>query len=184
MASLAGIQIESDRLRLLPTSEAYADVVFREFTSAITTFMSPAPASTIDETLAFFRGARAGVESGRELQVVVLLKPADEFIGHAGLHGLDTAAPELGIWIKENAHRHGYGREAVTALCAWALGHLDFEYLTYPVDRRNGPSRRIPESLGGTVAREYEETNASGTLLNLLEYRIYPEQLRGRRAAR
>jgi RimJ/RimL family protein N-acetyltransferase len=181
MASLTAVEIDSERLHLRPTGEVYAQVIFEEFTSAITTFMFPAPASSIDETLAFLRGARAGIEAGIELEVVVLRKPEDEFIGHGGLHHVDSATPELGIWIKESAHGQGYGREAVTALCDWALENLDFDYLTYPVDRRNVPSRRIPEALGGVIEAEYQKTNASGNLLDLLEYRIYPEHMRRRR---
>jgi RimJ/RimL family protein N-acetyltransferase len=181
MLDLAAVEIASARLHLRPTSEVYAQVIFEEFTSAITTFMFPPPASTIEETLAFLRGARAGIAAGTELEVVVLRKPEDEFIGHGGLHHVDSTTPELGIWIKESAHGQGYGREAVTALCDWAVTHLDFDYLKYPVDRRNLPSRRIPELLGGVVEAKYQMMNASGNRLDLLEYRIHHEQLRRRR---
>ena len=39
------------------------------------------------------------------------------------------------------------GKEAITALKHWADANLRYEYLAHPVDRRNGASRRIPESL-------------------------------------
>ena len=42
----------------------------------------------------------------------------------------------------------------------------------YPVDRRNIPSRRIPESLGGVVKEEYEKENRSGKILDLVCYHI------------
>jgi RimJ/RimL family protein N-acetyltransferase len=176
--SLACVEIESERLRLLPTSEGYAREVFQNFTSAITTFMYPAAPNAIEETLAFLRGARAGLLASTDLQVVVLLSEDDEFLGHAGIHHLDTRTPELGIWIKLSAHGEGYGREAITALCEWALANLEFDYLKYPVDRRNLPSRKIPESLGGRIEAEYEVTNESGDNLDLVEYRIYPAALR------
>ena len=39
---------------------------------------------------------------------------------------------------------------------AWALANLEFEYIKYPVDEDNHPSRRIPEALKGVIASEYE----------------------------
>jgi RimJ/RimL family protein N-acetyltransferase len=173
MPSYAGVAIETKRLRLLPTHESYAPDVFPNFTSEVTTYMFPAPAKTIDETVAFLRGARAANEAGRELEVVVLRKETGEFLGHGGLHHIETRTPELGIWIKRAAHGNAYGREAVTGLVDWACAHLGFDYLVYPVDRRNTASRHIPEALGGVVEAEYPMTNASGKQLDLLEYRIY-----------
>ena len=177
MLSLADIVIESERLRLLPTSEDYVEAVFAEFTPAITTYVYTAPASEIGETLEFLRTARVAIDSGIELQVVILDKKTGEFLGHGGIHHADSATPELGIWIKQSAHGHHYGREAVIALSRWALNNLDFEYLKYPVDRRNIPSSRIPESLGGRVEAEYELTGAAGNLLDIVEYRIYRVEL-------
>jgi [ribosomal protein S5]-alanine N-acetyltransferase len=139
--------------------------------------MFPAPPRELDDTLAFLRDARARLEAGKELQVVILVRATGEFIGHGGIHHVDSTTPELGIWIKKGAHGHRYGREAVTALSAWALGHLTFQYLKYPVDRRNIASRRIPESLGGRVEAEYELTGAAGNLLDLVEYHIYRDDL-------
>lgn len=174
MASPAGVVIETERLRLLPTAENYAEAVFTAFTAAITTYMFPAPARNVDETRAFLRQARAATESGSDLQVVILHRQTGEFLGHGGLHHISGRTPELGIWIKQAAHGNAYGLEAVNALSGWAKENLDFDYLVYPVDRRNLPSRRIPEALGGVVAAEYRQINASGNELDLLEYRIYP----------
>lgn len=33
----------------------------------------------------------------------------------------------------------------------WAAGELDVEGFVYPVDHRNGPSRKVAESLGGVL---------------------------------
>jgi RimJ/RimL family protein N-acetyltransferase len=172
MPSHARVAIETPRLLLLPTHERYAEAVFANFTAEITTYMFPAPARTIDETLAFLRSARASMEAGKEIEVVILNRDTEEFLGHGGLHHVDTRTPELGIWIKKAAHGNGYGMEAIAGLAGWADANLAFDYLIYPVDRRNVASRRIPEALGGVVAAEYTRTSASGNLLDLLEYRI------------
>ena len=183
MPSYADVVIETERLRLLSTHERYAEQVFESFTSEVTTFMFPAPAKMIKETIEFLTGARKANEAGTHLQVVILHVQTGEFIGHGGLHHVDGRSPEIGIWIKKAAHRNGYGLEAVMGLAAWALANLSFDYLFYPVDRRNYASRRIPEQLGGCVAREYRQTNASGDELDLLEYRIDRSALVARESA-
>jgi RimJ/RimL family protein N-acetyltransferase len=166
--------IETERLRLVATSEAYAESIFREFTSEITWYMGPRPPDRVEETLAFVREARQQMEAGMEFQATILLKATGEFLGQAGLHHLERDAPELGIWIKKSAHGSAYGREAVTGLARWAFANLDVRYLIYPVDRENIPSRKIPESLGGRVEAQYRFTNQSGRDLDLLVYHIYP----------
>jgi RimJ/RimL family protein N-acetyltransferase len=168
-----GVVIESSRLRLVAASEAYAPVIFQEFTAEITRFMFPKPADDISETLGFIRGARERIRSGQELDMAILLRETGEFIGHGGLHHIDGETPELGIWIKRGAHGHAYGREAVTALAGWAFENLNVRYLTYPVDRRNAASRTIPEALGGRVEAEYEHRALTGNVLDIVEYRIY-----------
>ena len=167
------VVIESQRLRLVPASETYAGAVFREFTAQITEFMFPKPAEEIEETLAFIRGARERMARGEDLDMAILLKSTAEFLGHGGLHHIGGDTPELGIWIKQGAHGQAYGREAVTALTRWGFENLQVRYLVYPVDRRNIASRKIPESLGGVVEAEYEHTNLSGRVLDIVEYRIY-----------
>ena len=174
---LMSVVIESERLRLVPTDEPYASQIFREFTNEITELMGPKTPGTLEEVLTYIKRTRTNISNGEEIQVLVLLKDTGEFIGHGGVHMIKTPMPELGIWIKKAAHGHKYGREAVTALAGWAFENLEFVCLTYPVDRRNIPSRRIPEALGALIEREYEWTNESGKLLDILEYRIYPSSL-------
>ena len=174
MISPMDVVIETERLRLVPASEEFAETIFREFTATITEFMFPKPPVEIEETLTFIRGARERMQAGRDLECAILLKQTDEYIGGGGLHHLERDTPELGIWIKKAAHGHAYGREAVTALARWAFENLKVCHLIYPVDRQNIPSRKIPESLGGRIEAEYRFTNQSGRELNLLVYHIHP----------
>lgn len=44
------------------------------------------------------------LEKGNDLQMVILKKQLNEFIGCAGLHQIGAKDPELGIWIKKSAH--------------------------------------------------------------------------------
>jgi len=78
--------------------------------------------------------------------------------------------------IKKSAHGNKYGREAVRGLKEWIDDHMKYRYISYPVDRKNIPSRKIPESLGGIVEAEYEKESQSGNILDVVEYRIYPQK--------
>lgn len=97
-------------------------------------------------------------------------------MGCTGIHEIRSKHPELGIWLKKSAQAKGYGFEAITTLKEWADENLDYEYLIYDVDKANIPSRRIPEMLGGQITREYDKTNLSGRVLNIVEYRIFRKE--------
>lgn len=166
--------IETERLVLKPVSMEWKDDIFREFTHEITVYMFPDPPKEISETEDFIRETQKDADEGTEVHLVILDKASGEFLGIAGLHHMESTHPELGIWIKKSAHGKKYGREAIHGVKEWVDTHLTYEYIVYPVDRDNIASRKIPESLGGTVQREYEKKTISGGILNALDYHIYP----------
>ena len=167
---LANVVIESERLRLLSLTDRYTESIFRHFTPAVTRYMLPKAPTLRSETEAFVASAMRGFERGTDLHLVICQKAGDQFLGVCGLHDRDK--PELGIWLKESAQGRGYGREAIAAMVDWARQHLVFEYLIYPVDRRNTPSLKIPESLGGRVIGERTAMSQSGVQLDELVYAI------------
>jgi RimJ/RimL family protein N-acetyltransferase len=172
---LIKVVIETDRLRLVPTSLKYAPEIFKEFTDEVTTYMYPRSARKIEETEAFINTSVKEMENGETLQVVILDKNNGEFLGHGGAKNLKTDTPELGIWIKKSAHGNKYGREAVARLKDWIDENISYKYIKYPADRRNIASRKIAEALGGILEDEYKKINASGNELSMVEYRIYPK---------
>jgi [ribosomal protein S5]-alanine N-acetyltransferase len=167
-------QINGERVILKPISMEYAEIIFCEFTSAVTKYMYPKPSELIGETENFIQEAIQQRVEGTDLILLILSRVTSEFLGICGLHEVHTDTPEFGIWIKTSTHRNGFGREAIQLLKTWADRNLNYKYFIYPVDKRNIPSRKIPESLGGKVVREYEKMNLSNTLLHILEYRVYP----------
>ncbi len=173
MNNIANIKIDSQRLSLVPISPTYREIIFQEFTAEITNYTHVVPDPDIAKTDTFINQSIQDLKDGTNLELVILLKETKEFIGCIGLHNLNTNTPELGIWIKKSAHGNHYGREAISALKEWAENNLDYEYLRYPVDKRNIPSQKIPESLGGIIAGEYDKTNLAGKMLHIVEYRLY-----------
>lgn len=173
---LTAFVLDTERLSLQPIAMKYAETIFLEFTARITRYMMPAPAGRIEETQAFIRSALARMSACEDLVLVILDKATGEFLGCCGLHGAgDPRHPQLGLWVKESAHGNGYGKEAIVALKRWADASLRFDYITYPADRRNGASRRIPEALGGVVFREEFAPKQDGGVLDEVVYKILPE---------
>jgi [ribosomal protein S5]-alanine N-acetyltransferase len=172
LTNLSTLTLDADRLRLLPISEAYTELIFSEFTPEIATYMYPRPAKDRAETEAFVQSAMRENAEGSSLTFVMTLRETGEFLGCVGLHNLANPRPEFGIWVKQSAQMHGYGREAIRTLKRWADDHLAYEYLIYPVDSRNVPSRKIPESLGAAIISQYDGTGGMGQELTLIKYRI------------
>jgi RimJ/RimL family protein N-acetyltransferase len=114
------------------------------------------------------------MEAGTDLPLVVRLQATGEFLGVAGLHNLTSAEPEVGIWIKEQAHGCGYGREAVATAIAWASRELGVAGIIYPVVVENRASRRLAESLGGVLVGTRTMRKQSGAVFDQVVYRIPP----------
>jgi [ribosomal protein S5]-alanine N-acetyltransferase len=170
---LLSIEIAGERIKLVTISNDREAEIFQEFTTEITKYMFPDPAKNLEERRAFINESRQAIAAGYNLQFVILSKATSEFLGCLGLHGERNASmPEIGIWLKQNAHGSGYGREAVHLLVDWARENIEIDYFIYPVDRRNISSRKIPESLGGNIIKEFENTTPTGKYLDMLVYRI------------
>ncbi len=173
LLSALTIEITSDRIKLVAISIDLEAEIFQEFTTEITKYMFPDPAKTLEERRAFINESRQAIAAGYNLQFTILSQATSEFLGCVGLHGeKNVRTPEIGIWLKQGAHGNGYGREAVYRLVEWTSENIDIDYFIYPVDRRNIPSRKIPESLGGRVIKEFEQTTPTGKYLDMLVYQI------------
>ena len=170
---LTTLNIEGERIRLTSISQAYERDIFEEFTSDIATYMIPKAANSIEETRAFIDSSLQSFTDANNLVFVILDKRTGEFLGCCGLHGRgDVKNPEFGIWLKRSAHGQGLGREAIRTLAEWAERHIRLESFLYPVDKRNRPSRKIPESLGGVVVEERKDEGMAGNVLDEVVYKI------------
>jgi ribosomal-protein-alanine N-acetyltransferase len=175
---LTDVEIVTERLILRPINLTDLEPIAREFTDQITLYMYPTAARSAMDVAPFIADSLEGLSNNSNLQLVATSKdPVGQFVGCLGLHKPDTRTPELGIWIVQSFHRQALGLEAIEALCGWAAEEIECDYLRYPVDRENIPSRRIPEKLGGEIEDEYDMITPDGRTLNIVEYRIYPETL-------
>jgi RimJ/RimL family protein N-acetyltransferase len=103
-----------------------------------------------------WRGWLPTITEGTDFTFAIRQRANGRFLGLAGLHDVRNISAELGIWIREDFHTQGFGREAVGLVARWASVALGSESFTYPVAEENYPSRRIAESLGGVVVERRE----------------------------
>jgi RimJ/RimL family protein N-acetyltransferase len=170
---LTSLQIKGDRILLQSINEKYSSKIFKEFTSEITRYMYPKPNKNIDEVKSFISMSLKGMQEGRELTLAITELKKKEFLGVCSLHGNENPKiPELGIWIKKDAHGKKFGREAIITLTSWAFRHINFDYLIYPVDKANIASRKIPETLGGIIFEERKVKTMNGNYLDEVVYKI------------
>lgn len=162
-----------ERIFLTTRADFYANEIFREFTTEVTRYMTPQPCATradFEVLLKQFAEQRA---NKTDVLFVIVKKESGEFLGCCGIHATSNArVPHVGLWIKKGAHGHRYGREAIRTLIQYASEHLVVEGFLYAVDRRNVPSLKIPESLGGSVVDEVKVTSMSGQELDEVVYHI------------
>mgnify|MGYP001766635428 CR=1 FL=1 len=169
---LCAITISSPRLRLASFRPSDVDEMFAAVTPSLTRFtgFDPAPSpEALAQTCAPWPAAMA---EGRSLHLVVRRSWDGEFLGMTGLHRLSGSEPVVGIWIKEEAQRHGFGRETVETVGRWAGELLGCAAVLYPVAEENRASRAIPEGLGGAIVGHSQATKADGRRLDLVTYRI------------
>lgn len=170
--AMSTVRLETTRVLLIPIHAGFTSVMFETFNARVTRYMHPKPSDTVEEMGRFVRDSVVGLTAGTNLQMVILSRPDEAFLGCIGLHELDRPDPEMGLWLKEAAQGHGLGREAASALIAWARAQNRFTCIRYPVDRRNLASRKIPACHGGVIVKEFRAISGSGVELDLVEYRI------------
>ncbi len=147
----AGFRLQTKRLELSPAGTADAAEMFPLITPALTRFLSFDPPPNEESLFAIVASWPLAMAAGTDLHLALRRRPGRELLGMAGLHGMRTMTPELGIWIGERWQGQGYGSEAIGALASWAFATLRPQGLLYPVAERNERSRRLVERLGGVV---------------------------------
>lgn len=182
--NIQNLSIETDRLLLLPTTQQHAQDIFVNFDIETTKYMVPVPSKTIQDTISWIDSVLEKRKNQEEIQMTIFDKNTWEFIWNAWLHKIQTSNPELGIWIKKSSYGHKFGQEAIWVLIDRANKNLEFEYLFYPVDKDNIPSRKVAEKFWGIIDVDSDwkeivvskETFDPKKFLNAVAYKIYPQK--------
>ncbi|MFM0341528.1 GNAT family N-acetyltransferase [Paraburkholderia fungorum] len=169
------IHIESERLSIRPFSADDADAAFRCITPSLTRFMSWEPPANREVFDRIWQGWLATIAEGTNFTFAIRQRADESFLGLTGLHNVRDACAELGIWIREDFHAQGFGREAAGLVAMWASLVLGTESFTYPVAEENYPSRRIAESLGGVVVARRETSKYMSVIYRIPKQSTYNE---------
>lgn len=170
---LTKLRIVGQQVELVTIGMSYAEDIFKEFTEKVTTYMVPTAPKVLGETEAFIQHSIDEMRAGTDVVCVIRDVHSGEFLGCCGLHGQrNPQGPEFGIWLKESAQQHGYGKDAIRALGAWAARHIDLSVFIYPADKANLCSCKVAESFGGKVQEERLTRRMNGDWLNTQFYLI------------
>ena len=112
------------------------------------------------------------IKAGSLLFLVIVLKESGEFVGCFSLENLGQPEPEMGGWLKVSAQGHRYGQEAAAALKKWADEHIEYNHIVWPCAHENYASRKLAESIGGWIGKEYNKKTVRGDERPYVEYHI------------
>lgn len=169
------IVTEKEQFYLKAIEQKFAKDIFNELTDEITYYMYPSTPQKIEETEQFIDESIEKNRIWRQIQMVILSKENDEFLGCAWLHKMNTPTPELWVWVKKSAQWNWYGKKAMEVLKRRADKNLNYKYIIYPFDTDNIASRKVAEYLWWRYADEYYSQNMDWTYSYVLEYRIFPK---------
>lgn len=172
MTDYTNLILISERVKLIPICMEYAHDMCQHFTPEVTRYMWPSAPKTQDEVNQYIKSQQQQMKLGEEVAMLIVFKDSTEFLGHACIHEAQSQTPELGIWLKKSVQGNHYGYEALNLLKEWAKHNLKYQHLKYPVDKKNLPSCKLAESLGGFIGDEYIKISESGNELDEVEYWI------------
>lgn len=142
-------EIETKRMILRPFREEDADEIWPCMTANLARYMRWESPERAEDFEKIWR--KWPVQFAEESNCIFIARNNQDqsFIGLFGVHGFKTPAPRLGLWVREELHRQGFGPEGITAVMNWAREDYSPDYFIYPVAEENMPSRKLVESLGG-----------------------------------
>jgi RimJ/RimL family protein N-acetyltransferase len=143
------IVFQSPRLQLSQFQMTDAQEVFGCITPAIAKFMPWEPPSWSEYVTRCEK--RVQTPEPNNFSFVIRRLDNNECLGMASFEAADSISPELGLWLKESAHRQDFGTEVVAALVKWGHATLGKGSFIYPVAVQNTASRRIAENLFGEI---------------------------------
>lgn len=165
-------ELYSQRLVLKPIKLSDSENIYHYFNEEIIQYLFPTVNESLEATSKVVENMIAKRQQNLEYVYTIRLKDSDEFLGLIGLHHLDKESPEIGIWLKKDAHHNKYGQEATKTLIKLAKA-LGYQSLLYPVDHRNLASTKIPEMFNGKIVKSVQPMTAlDGRHLEIVTYEI------------
>jgi len=168
---------ESERLKFEPISFDYLEEIFHCFTDNIAKYinLNVVLPTKIFETAEFIHTYKKKWEEGSTFDFVATKKDTKEFVGLCGVHDFDLANKKtyLGLWVKENLQKKGFGTEMMQRLMVFCQKKFDLQKFGYKAEENNASSRKLAEKLGGKLVKTYpEKDEKTGKSFVWVEYEL------------
>ncbi|MFC0398049.1 GNAT family N-acetyltransferase [Paraburkholderia rhizosphaerae] len=97
-----------------------ADATFSCITQSLTRFMAWDPPANRRAFDLIWQDWLTTIAAGTDFTFAIRDRHDGRFLGLTGLHQVQNTNAELGIWIREDCHGQGFGREAASLVARWA----------------------------------------------------------------
>jgi RimJ/RimL family protein N-acetyltransferase len=142
---IMSIKIKTERLIIKPISNDYIEEIDTEIILNITRYMKLNSNEKFENSKQIIHKSLEEMKKGNILQMVIITKDSNEFIGLIGLYEINTLEPFLEIWTKKEARKNGYGLEAMNGLLKWADKNIKFKNIYYSLRKKNIIKIKEPE---------------------------------------
>jgi RimJ/RimL family protein N-acetyltransferase len=113
----------------------------------------------------------SSMDEGADLYFVIRLSVNESCLGMAFIRGVRTPFAELGIYLPEEVHGRGFGKEALRGVTTWASNSLENRYVEFPVDEMDVRGVKIAESLRGSIVGHRASSKCSTVVYRLPLFR-------------
>jgi RimJ/RimL family protein N-acetyltransferase len=169
---LKDVIIYGQRIKQRPINMEDLEIIYKNYDEEAAFYMNLYKVGNKEKAVNFIKQCIKELNEETDLNMLILDKETEEFLGYLGIYYIGTIEPELGIWINKEKQHNGYAVEAVKAAITWLKTNYKFTHVKYPVDRKNITSRKIPEYFNGEVKKEYLLHSCNGRELDIVEYWI------------
>jgi RimJ/RimL family protein N-acetyltransferase len=153
--NLLKIKIKTERTIIKPISYDFTEEISREYI--------PKSNECIKKSQQMIKESLDGIKNGNKLQMVIVSKDTNEFIGLIGLHEINTMEPFVEIWIKKVSRKMGYGLEAQNGLLEWADMNIEFKNIYYSLRKKTIVKRKTS---GDDISKPKKGYKILGKYLN------------------
>ncbi|MDD2917070.1 MAG: GNAT family N-acetyltransferase [Candidatus Gracilibacteria bacterium] len=106
---------------------------------------------TVEQEYEYMHSVIENRKSGKAFECFIFDKVTGTLMGSVGISDLDTEEPNLGLWIRKEYHRKGYGTEVYAAMLDWARKETNFSFFKHAVDPENTASIKLAEKFHGKL---------------------------------
>jgi RimJ/RimL family protein N-acetyltransferase len=146
--------IQNDIIKLIPVGYFHIQDIFENNLGNVREFFIPFESET--EIKTWINEQRNKMVSGEKIELVIISKSNDEFIGMVSLDNLlNDKKIEPRLWIAPKYQNKGYGKQSLELLINWYKSQPDSREIHYITDKHNNISQKLAISLGFVFEKEY-----------------------------